>query len=48
MPKWHRVLPHVATKQHWEFSIRIIQGSGRADLVQIPILVQPGDLPCGE
>jgi uncharacterized protein (TIGR03437 family) len=32
---------------HWEFSISIIQGLGVANLVQIPILVMPGDLPCG-
>lgn len=32
----------------WEFSISIIQGLGSANLVQIPILVKPGDVPCGQ
>jgi uncharacterized protein (TIGR03437 family) len=32
---------------NWEFSVSIAQGLGFANLVQIPILVKPGDLPCG-
>jgi hypothetical protein len=37
---------------NWEFSISIVQGAGlypnSANLVQIPILVEPGDVPCGQ
>jgi len=32
---------------NWEFSISIVQGAS-ANLVQIPILVKPGDVPCGQ